>query len=55
MVRSVRREHYDFVDFKNETFLHMRAYNSSQFLKSSSDPKGRITLSHSLETIRDDW
>lgn len=27
----------------------------AKFLKNSFDPKCRITLAHSLKTIRDDW
>lgn len=46
----------DFVDSKNETFLHGHAYNPSKVLNFFSfDPKCRITLVHSLKTIRGDW
>lgn len=56
VVRSVRRGYYDFVDSKNETFLHMCAYDSSPLKKNSFNPKWRITThAHSLKTIRDDW
>lgn len=55
MERSVRRGQCDFVDSENESFLHMHAYDSSQFFKNFLDPKCGRTLAHSLKTIRDDW